>query len=65
MFERHSKEDIERCNSDRKRLFKEDGSCTNICEWGYAIDKDTGICICLDVCKKEFCNNEKENVSRS
>ena len=41
---------------DRNRYFKEDGSCTGICPWGYAIDRETHICIALEDCKKEFRN---------
>ena len=40
---------------ERKKLFKEDGSCTNKCRWGYGVVIKTGICIAFEECKKEFC----------
>ena len=43
---------------ERRSLFKEDGSCTPICNWGYAFDCRTGICICLADCKKEFSDDQ-------
>jgi len=39
---------------ERRKFFKEDGSCTPLCNWGYAFDCRTGICICLSQCRREF-----------
>jgi len=39
---------------DRKKYFKPDGSCTNICPWGYGVVISTELCIALPECKKEF-----------
>jgi len=49
---------------ERRREFKQDGSCTDKCQWGYGIVRETGLCICLDDCREEFTEdvNEKEKV---
>ena len=43
---------------ERREKFKDDGSYTDKCKWGYGVVIDTGLCIALEQCRKEF-NKEK------
>ena len=49
------KKEIEKQSKiERKQYFRPDGSCTDICPWGYAVEISTGLCICLEGCREEF-----------